>query len=89
MNIHRSFSVCLDFTDDWFDANIDVDLWDNAHDSLMAIPNVTEVCINHAVWVKADLGNWRPEDLTAVTDEIEAAVVKVIEENRQKSRWPG
>ena len=68
--MRTSFTLQVDFTDEWFAANIDNDRWDEAEDLFFKIEGVKTVCLNHMCWIEADGNN-------AVFYEKEVA--KVIE----------
>lgn len=76
--MERSFTIRIDFTEEWFDANIDTDFWSAVENKLLDIDNVKTVCVDHCVWVEAEVGNPRMHDLMVIAEQIEKDVERVL-----------
>ena len=46
-----NFTLEIDFTTEWYDADIDVDRYDEATDELLDLPGASEVCLSHCCWI--------------------------------------
>lgn len=77
--MERSFTITIDFTDEFFAADIPTNVWPDFEDSLAQIGAVSGVCIDHCCWVEADVGNPQLQSIIEIAEEIERGVRKAID----------
>lgn len=81
--MQRSFTIVIDFTDDFFEADIPTNVWPEFEETLMHVGAIDSVCLNHCCYVEADVGNTQLQTVVEIAEEIEKAIRDAIERWRE------
>lgn len=79
-----SHAIYIDFTDEWYEADISFERHDDVFDKFYQLKHIDEVCINHMCWAKFNVGNPTEQTLTELAEEFKAQTKKIIDSMHER-----